>query len=285
VTTVDEVAQTAEQAAQRARIVADSAQRAADVGKTGRKAVDDSSAAMLAVKGQVEAVAESILALAEQAQAIGDIITAVTDIADQTNLLALNAAVEAARAGDAGKGFAVVAEEVRNLARRSAEAAKRTSSLIEESQKNADKGVAVSGEVADILTAIVGRVQKLAQLIGEVSAASDEQAKGIEQIGTAVTQMDKVSQGNAASAEESASASEELFAQAKELGEMVTVLVGIVRGGGATATAVHRSPVSAPAHGSASRADWTPHRIPVSSRNPATVEHEPALALGLDKEF
>jgi methyl-accepting chemotaxis protein len=158
------------------------------------------------------------------------IIKTIDEIAFQTNLLALNAAVEAARAGDAGKGFAVVAEEVRNLAQRSAEAAKTTAALIEESQQNANNGVAVSGEVAGILTGIVESVSKLTQLIGEVSAASEEQSKGIEQIGTAVTEMDKLTQSNAANAEESASASEELAAQAKELGDMVQILVGIVKG-------------------------------------------------------
>ncbi len=168
----------------------------------------------------------------ESADQTARIIKTIDEIAFQTNLLALNAAVEAARAGDAGKGFAVVAEEVRNLARRSAEAAKSTASLIEDSQRNAVQGVSVSNEVGDILSRIVAKVQKLAQLIADVSAASDEQARGIDQIGSAMGQMDQVTQSNAASAEESASASEEMFAQSKELADMVRVLVGIVRGRG-----------------------------------------------------
>ena len=160
------------------------------------------------------------------------IVKTIDEIAFQTNLLALNAAVEAARAGEAGKGFAVVAEEVRNLAQRSAEAAKNTAALIEESQKNSERGVAVSTEVAEILKKIYDAAQKVTQLNGEVSAASDEQSKGIEQVNKAVAEMDKVTQSNAANAEESASASEELSAQARELMEMVNQLVALVGGGG-----------------------------------------------------
>jgi methyl-accepting chemotaxis protein len=203
----------------------DNAKQANVMANDTRQAVEKSRTAM-------SRMSEAIGQIKDSSDQTAKIVKTIDEIAFQTNLLALNAAVEAARAGDAGKGFAVVAEEVRNLAQRSAEAAKNTSSLIEQSQKNADNGVAVSQEVAGILTQIVDSVGKLSQLIGEVSSASQEQSKGIEQIGTAVTEMDKLTQANAANAEESASASEELSAQANELNDMVNVLVGIVTGEG-----------------------------------------------------
>jgi methyl-accepting chemotaxis protein len=243
----------------------DSARQASAMADDARTEAEGSKQAM-------DRMGETIGRIKESADQTAKIVKTIDEIAFQTNLLALNAAVEAARAGDAGKGFAVVAEEVRNLAQRSAEAAKTTSALIEESQKNAEQGVAVSGEVAGILTAIAGKVQKLAQLIGEVSAASEEQGKGIEQIGTAVTQMDKVTQANAASAEESASASEELFAQARELGDMVGTLVGIVKGEGQARTEAPRAAAPAPSRkavrppAKASGPDWAP-AAPRARRN------------------
>ena len=158
------------------------------------------------------------------------IIKTIDEIAFQTNLLALNAAVEAARAGEAGKGFAVVAEEVRNLARRAADAAKNTAALIEESTRHADAGVNVSTDMAKDLREIQASTSKVATLISEIAAASKEQAQGIEQVNTAVSEMDKVVQGNAAHAEESASAAQELESQSRDLDATIAELIWIVTG-------------------------------------------------------
>jgi methyl-accepting chemotaxis protein len=156
------------------------------------------------------------------------IIKVIDEIAFQTNLLALNAAVEAARAGEAGKGFAVVAEEVRNLAMRSAEAAKNTSGLIEKSVQNTQNGVKISSDVQKALDEIVTTVSKTTDLIGEIAAACNEQAQGIEQINIAVSQMDKATQQNAANAEESASASEELDSESVEMNQIAEDLLAMV---------------------------------------------------------
>ncbi len=161
------------------------------------------------------------------------IIKTIDEIAFQTNLLALNAAVEAARAGDAGKGFAVVAEEVRNLAQRSAEAAKDTAELIDQSQVNANGGVEVTQEVTGILDEIVGGIGRVSELVEAVSTSNEEQSRSVGEINRAVGNLDQVTQTNAASAEESASASEELSGQARELNEMVMVLARIIEGNGA----------------------------------------------------
>ena len=161
---------------------------------------------------------------------IAKIIKTIDEIAFQTNILALNAAVEAARAGEAGMGFAVVADEVRSLAQRCAQAAKETAAKIEDAVQKSATGAKISAKVAKSLEEIVGKARQVDELAGEVAAASKEQSVGIAQVNTAVTQMDKVTQSNAANAEESASASEELNAQAEALKEAVVELLRLVDG-------------------------------------------------------
>jgi len=200
---------------------ADNAQQANTLAGEARNSSESGNDAM---KKMSLAIGE----IQKSADETAKIIKVIDEIAFQTNLLALNAAVEAARAGEAGKGFAVVAEEVRNLAMRSAEAAKNTAAMIEESVKNSQNGVDIAGEVAKMLEEITESNRKVNDLIGEISAASQEQAQGIDQVNTAMAQMDKVTQQNAANAEESASASEELNAQAEQMNVVVGDLVALV---------------------------------------------------------
>ena len=163
----------------------------------------------------------SINKIKESSDQTAKIVKTIDEIAMQTNLLALNAAVEAARAGEAGRGFAVVAEEVRNLAQRSAQAAKNTADMISESVKNSEEGVKIAVDVSKSFDSIAGSVKKVNDLINEIAAASQEQSQGIDQVNTAVAEMDKVTQQNAANSEESASAAEEMSSQAEELQSMV----------------------------------------------------------------
>jgi len=206
----------------------------ADNARTANEMARETGKAALNGSHIMERMSKSIDRIKGSADQTAKIIKTIDEIAFQTNLLALNAAVEAARAGDAGKGFAVVAEEVRNLAQRSAEAAKNTAQLIDESRVNAEEGVKVNKEVSAVLEQITEDTQKVSQIIGEVAAATAEQSQGIDQINRAISQLDAVTQSNAASSEEAASASEELSAQAHELNEMVDTLLVIVTGSSAT---------------------------------------------------
>jgi methyl-accepting chemotaxis protein len=150
------------------------------------------------------------------------ILADINDIAFQTNLLALNAAVEAARAGEAGKGFAVVAEEVRSLAARSKEASKKTEALLKESSQAAAWGANMSAQVSTDLVEIVAAVKQVTEAVADIATASEEQARGIREARDAVTQVEQVTQANAASSQQSASAAEELGAQATELASLVS---------------------------------------------------------------
>ncbi|MBN2513243.1 MAG: methyl-accepting chemotaxis protein [Sedimentisphaerales bacterium] len=213
------------------------------------------------------------------------IIKVIDEIAFQTNLLALNAAVEAARAGEAGKGFAVVAEEVRNLAMRSAEAAKNTTNLIEQSVNNSRNGVEICSEVQKVLDEIVSGITKTTDLVGEIAAASKEQAQGVDQINTAVSQMDKVTQQNAANAEESASASQELNSQASLLKKVVHELSALVGTQAKTTAqpAARTSSATAPKTVKSGLSDQIFHQIAQGKNaKPDAVKASPANVLPLD---
>ena len=193
---------------------ASSAKEARSLSENARHAVTGGAESMKLMSETIEKIKTS-------SDETSKIIQTIDEIAFQTNLLALNAAVEAARAGDAGKGFAVVAEEVRNLAMRSAEAAKTTADMIETSVMYADDGVVINQEVVKNLDEINAQVNKVGEMMAEISAASDQQSQGVEQINTAVDQMNQVTQQNASSSEESASAAEEMSSEAEEMRGMV----------------------------------------------------------------
>ncbi len=183
------------------------------------------SAADVAVKGGkvVGQVVHTMSSIKDSSRKIADIISVIDGIAFQTNILALNAAVEAARAGEQGRGFAVVAAEVRNLAQRSAGAAKEIKSLIEDSVDKVDVGGKLVDEAGKTMEEIVNSVKRVTDIMSEIAAASQEQSSGIEQVNQAVGQMDEATQQNAALVEEAAAAAESLQDQAAKLAQAVSV--------------------------------------------------------------
>ncbi len=207
---IEEVSSSLQEVASMARRNANSAQEA-------RALTDTTQKSCVTGRESMSKMSDAISKIKASADETAKIVKTIDEIAFQTNLLALNAAVEAARAGDAGRGFAVVAEEVRNLAMRSAEAAKSTAELIEHSVKNAEGGVSINGEVLRSLEEISGQVAKVSEVMSEIAAASDNQSRSVDEVNSAVEQMNLVTQQVAATAEESASASEELSGQANEL--------------------------------------------------------------------
>lgn len=182
-----------------------------------RELVRETRTAAEAGHNDMKEMTAAVAAIKASSDQIASIIKTIDEIAFQTNILALNAAVEAARAGEAGAGFAVVAEEVRNLAQRSAVAARETAAKIEDAVQRTGEGVRISDKVGQALEEIVTRVRRTDALINEIATASGEQSSGLEQLNTAVSAMDKVTQNNAASAEETSASAQELNEQARAL--------------------------------------------------------------------
>ncbi len=207
---LEEISASATEIGQQAKANAETATQANALALSAKTAAETGSQRMKGLNASMAAITESSAQIAK-------IIKTIDDIAFQTNILALNAAVEAARAGRHGKGFAVVAEEVRSLAARSAKAARETADLIEGSKSRVDEGNRMAKETAEALVEIVGGIVKVGDLVGEMAAASNEQAQGIAQISQGLGQIDQVTQQNTATAEETAAAAEELSGQADEL--------------------------------------------------------------------
>jgi Methyl-accepting chemotaxis protein (MCP) signalling domain/Chemoreceptor zinc-binding domain len=237
-----------EQAAGLEQSAASLQQMSAVTRKNAKSAQDANDMAQKVHKSAVSSLSEmdrmsdAILRIKSSSDESVRIIKTIDEIAFQTNLLALNAAVEAARAGEAGKGFAVVAEEVRNLAQRSADAARDTSVLLEESKTNADQGVRVTREVKSVLDGIVKDIAATGSLVEGVMSASREQAVGVEEINKAVESIESVTQANAAGAEQVAASSEELYAQADGINQEVCNLKLLI----GEAAALKRTPVADP---------------------------------------
>ncbi|WP_051280261.1 methyl-accepting chemotaxis protein [Anaerovorax odorimutans] len=205
--------------------VSDQVKRSAENAKNVNIAATDAGNKVDASNKQMKEMIEAISEISNKSNEIGRIIKTIDDIAFQTNILALNAAVEAARAGAAGKGFAVVAEEVRNLASKSAEAARNTTGLIEETVKAVENGTNIVTETEKSMMSVVDVVENVVVLINDITEASDSQAIAISQITEGVDQISSVVQTNSATAEESAAASEELSGQAQMLKDMVNQFI------------------------------------------------------------
>jgi len=213
-TTVEEVRMTAQLASQKARLVSESAQKAASVAQTGRKSVEDVAGGMVRIRQQMEAIASSMVRLSEQSQAIGQIIATVEDLATQSNLLAVNAAIEAARAGEHGKGFGVVAQEVKSLAEQSRQATMQVRGLLseiqkatgaaamatEEGSKAVEAGVRQSDGAGSSIEALAMSVTEAAQAATQISASSQQQLVGVDQVAGAMESIRQASTQNVDSA-------------------------------------------------------------------------------------
>jgi methyl-accepting chemotaxis protein len=236
VTTVDEVTQTAEHSSKGARGLGETIQSSLEIGRSGRRAVQESVTATESLRTQIETTADNILVLAGQAQAIGEIIATVNDIAEQTNLLALNAAIEASRAGEQGKGFAVVASEVKSLAELSKKATAQVRQILGDIQRSTNtavisieqvtKGVMNASRVADqsgqTIQALADTLQQAAQVSAQIVASAGQQATGMTQIHQAMRSLDQVAKQNMAATRQAEQAAKDLTT----LGRRLTMLVG-----------------------------------------------------------
>ena len=218
---LEETSASLEEIASRTKQNADDALSAKALSSETRKAAETGSENMVEMNRAMSDIQSA-------SSNISKIIRTIDEIAFQTNILALNAAVEAARAGEAGAGFAVVADEVRNLAQRSAQAAKETAEKIEDSIRKSATGVQISGKVTESLVQIVSKARQVDELVAKITIASSEQSQGLDELNSAVTEMDKVTQTNAASAEQSANAAEQLTSQTASLRALVADLQNLI---------------------------------------------------------
>jgi methyl-accepting chemotaxis protein len=228
---LEETSSALEEMASMISLNADHSGNAKDIATETRQSAENGVDEMVEMIDAMEAIKLS-------SNEISKIVKSIDEIAFQTNILALNAAVEAARAGEAGAGFAVVADEVRSLAQRAATAAKETSGKIDDAIQKSNAGVIITTKVKGSLHQIVDKARQVDQLIVEIATASKEQSSGIQQVNVAVSQMNKVTQANAAGAEETASASEELTAQAGELKNAVLQLQVLINGSSASSNRI-----------------------------------------------
>lgn len=220
---IEETSSSLEEMASMTRQNAENANQANNLMKEANRVVGQANDSTLALTESMEEISRA-------SEETSKINKTIDEIAFQTNLLALNAAVEAARAGEAGAGFAVVADEVRNLAMRAADAAKNTAHLIEGTAKKVKDGSELVGKTSDSFSEVATSANKVGELVAEIAAASNEQAQGIEQVNKAVADMDKITQQTAANADESASASEGMNAQAEQMKGFVKQLVSLIGG-------------------------------------------------------
>jgi methyl-accepting chemotaxis protein len=244
----------------------ESAQSAKGLAAEARSTADAGARDMTAMR-------EAMTAIKSSSSEISKIIKTIDEIAFQTNILALNAAVEAARAGEAGAGFAVVAEEVRSLAQRSAQAAKETAAKIEDASTKSEQGASISGQVSASLDKIVERIRQLDEMVGGIAQASTEQSEGIGQLNQAVAGMDKITQSNAALAQQSATSAEEMKSQSAQVKTAVNELLKMVQGFNEEEAIVSPALTKSPARTPARREVKSPAMAPAGAHaEPVTMD-------------